>query len=378
MSRLEKLINELCPNGVEYVKMKDYFQRLKGTPITATKMKEIENANGEIRIFAGGKTVINANEEDIPKANITRVPAVLVQSRGVIDVVFYDKPFTFKNEMWAYTTENITTVKYLYYVLKNNIQKFRDAASGMGSLPQISLSVTEDFKIPLPPIEIQREIVRILDNFTKLTAELTAELTARQKQYEFYRDTLLTFDVHGGGITEVQWKTLGEIAKIERGIRVVRSQLEQTGKYPVYQNALMPMGYYNQKNREANNTFMICAGAAGQIGYSTTDFWAADDCYTFKCIKNLDNRFLFHILKNNQHLIDSKVRKASIPRISRESLKDIKIAVPDLETQKRIVDVLDNFEKICNDLNIGLPAEIEARQKQYEYYRDKLLTFKEK
>lgn len=195
MSRLEKLINELCPNGVEYVKIKDYFQRLKGTPITAAKMKEIENANGEIRIFAGGKTVINANEEDIPKANITRVPAVLVQSRGVIDVVFYEKPFTFKNEMWAYTTENITTVKYLYYVLKNNIQKFRDAASGMGSLPQISLSVTEDFKIPLPPIEIQREIVRILDNFTKLTAELTA----RQKQYEFYRDTLLTFDVHGGG-----------------------------------------------------------------------------------------------------------------------------------------------------------------------------------
>lgn len=150
MSRLEELINDLCPNGVEYVKIKDYFQRLKGTPITAAKMKEIENANGEIRIFAGGKTVINANEEDIPKANITRVPAVLVQSRGVIDVVFYDKPFTFKNEMWAYTTENITTVKYLYYVLKNNIQKFRDAASGMGSLPQISLSVTEDFKLPCP------------------------------------------------------------------------------------------------------------------------------------------------------------------------------------------------------------------------------------
>lgn len=195
MSKLEKLINDICPNGVEYVKIKDYFQRLKGTPITAAKMKEIENANGEIRIFAGGKTVINANEEDIPKANITRVPAVLVQSRGVIDVVFYDKPFTFKNEMWAYTTENITTVKYLYYVLKNNIQKFRDAASGMGSLPQISLSVTEDFKLPLPPIEVQREIVRILDNFT----ELTAELTARKKQYEYYRDKLLDFSVHGGG-----------------------------------------------------------------------------------------------------------------------------------------------------------------------------------
>ncbi len=195
MSKIEELLQELCPNGVEYVKIKDYFKRLKGTSITAGKMKEIENPDGDIRIFAGGKTVINANEEDIPNANITRVPAVLVQSRGVIDVVYYDKPFTFKNEMWAYTANNPITVKYLYYVLKKNIQHFRDSASGMGSLPQISLKVTEDFSIPVPPLEVQHEIVRILDNFTELTAELTAELTLRKKQYEYYRDLLLDFDV---------------------------------------------------------------------------------------------------------------------------------------------------------------------------------------
>lgn len=195
MSKLDELIRELCPNGVEYKKIKDVFQRLKGTPITAAKMKEIASDNGEVRVFAGGKTVINANEEDIPNANIIRVPAVLVQSRGVIDVIFYEKPFTFKNEMWAYTTSERTSVKFLYYILKNNIQSFRDAASGMGSLPQISLPVTEEFRIPVPPLEVQREIVRILDNFT----ELTAELTARRKQYEFYRDKLLTFDVLGEG-----------------------------------------------------------------------------------------------------------------------------------------------------------------------------------
>ena len=190
MSELERLIQEHCPNGVVYKKIKEVYKRIKGTPITATKMKEIENSDGDVRVFAGGKTVINAFENDIPNANITRVPAVLVQSRGVIDVVYYDKPFTFKNEMWAYTAENPVQVKFLYYVLKNNVQKFRDAASGMGALPQISLPVTEEFTIPVPPIEVQREIVRILDNFT----ELTAELTARQKQYEYYRDLLLTFD----------------------------------------------------------------------------------------------------------------------------------------------------------------------------------------
>ena len=106
MSRLDELIREYCPNGVEFKPIKEVYQRLKGTPITAAKMKEIERADGDARIFAGGKTVIDAYEEDIPKANITRVPAILVQSRGVIDAVYYERPFTFKNEMWAYTHEN--------------------------------------------------------------------------------------------------------------------------------------------------------------------------------------------------------------------------------------------------------------------------------
>lgn len=182
---------------VEYKKIKDVYTRIKGTSITANKMKEIENYDGDIRIFAGGKTVINAFEEDIPNANITRVPAVLVQSRGIIDFIFYEKPFTFKNEMWAYTAENRTSVKYLYYVLKNSIQQFRDAASGMGSLPQISLKVTEEFVIPVPPLEEQERIVSILDRFDALCNDLTiglpAEIEARQKQYEYYRDKLLSF-----------------------------------------------------------------------------------------------------------------------------------------------------------------------------------------
>lgn len=203
MTKLNKLLMEFCSNGVAFKKVKDVYKRLKGTPITATKMKEIDSPTGEIRIFAGGKTIINAREKDIPKANIIRVPAVLVQSRGVIDVVYYEKPFTFKNEMWAYTADDKIEVKFLFYVLKNNIMKFREAASGMGAFPQISLSVTEEFLIPVPPIEVQREIVRILDNFTERTEELATELkkelTARKKQYEYYRNSLLTFDTFGGG-----------------------------------------------------------------------------------------------------------------------------------------------------------------------------------
>ena len=226
MSKLDELIQELCPAGVEFYKIKDVYTRLKGTPITASKMKEIANEDGDIRIFAGGKTVIDAFEDDIPKANITRVPAVLVQSRGVIDAVYCDKPFTFKNEMWAYTADTVTEVKYLYYVLKNNINTFRKAASGMGSLPQISLKVTEEFMIPVPPLEVQREIVRILDSFTLHTAELTAELTARKKQYEFYRRELLTFD------QSIPQLKLRDIASFRNG-KGHEKNIADNGKYVV-------------------------------------------------------------------------------------------------------------------------------------------------
>ena len=195
MSRLDELILELCPDGVEYKKIKEVYKRIKGTPITAAKMKEIADDNGDVKIFAGGKTIVYAFEKDIPNANITRIPAVLVQSRGVIDVVYYDLPFTFKNEMWAYTHENPITLKFLYYVLKNNINKFRDEAAGMGSMPQISLKVTEDFNMPVPPLEVQKEIVCLLDDFTAKTEELQTELNkeyeARKKQYEYYREMLL-------------------------------------------------------------------------------------------------------------------------------------------------------------------------------------------
>lgn len=393
MSKLNELIAELCPDGVECVKVKDHFQRLKGTPITAAKMKEIENKNGEIRIFAGGKTVINANEEDIPKANITRVPAVLVQSRGVIDVVYYDKPFTFKNEMWAYTSDSKTTVKYLYYVLKNNIQLFRDAASGMGSLPQISLKVTENFKFPLSPLPVQEEIVRILDSFTSLTAELQA----RQKQYEYYRDQLLTFDVHGVGISEVQWKTLLEVCKsIADGDHMPPPKSEFGVPFITISNIT------NQQKIDFNNTMYVPEDyydflpskrkpQLGDILYTVVGSYGIP-----VCVEN-EKKFVFQrhiaILRPDQKLIKPKylyhtmqttffrnqaekaAKGAAQKTISLSSLGKMKLLLPPLSVQEKIVEVLDNFDAICSDLNIGLPAEIEARQKQYEYYRDALLSF---
>ena len=383
MTKLEQLIEELCPNGVEFKKIKDVFQRLKGTPITAGKMKEIENPNGEIKIFAGGKTVINANEADIPNANITRVPAVLVQSRGVIDVVYYEKPFTFKNEMWAYTTDNKTTVKYLYYVLKNNIQQFRDAASGMGSLPQISLPVTEEFYVPIPPLPVQSEIVRILDNFT--------ELTARKQQYAHYRDTLLKLD------NNVPSYTLKDIClsiadgdhmpppKADSGVPFITiSNITETRQIDFSNVMYVPREYYDKladkRKAKRDDILYTVVGSFGipvHISSKTEFVFQRHIAILRPNQQMIVPRYMYHIMQSTEFYkqADKAAKGAAQRTIGLSSLGNMTIPLPSIEEQKRIVAILDRFDTLCNDISVGLPAEIVARQKQYEYYRDKLLTF---
>ena len=373
MSKLETLIQQLCPNGVEFKTIKEVYTRLRGTSITASEMKDIASKDGEIRIFAGGKTIVDAHEEDIPNANIIKVPAVLVQSRGVIDVIYYERPFTFKNEMWAYTHKEKDSVKYLYYVLKNNVGAFRKTASGMGSLPQISLKVTEDFKIPVPPLEIQREIVRILDNFT----ELTAELTARKKQYEYYRNRLLAFDVHEKETTNVVWKALGEVCELRAGKAISSNEIskERTPacSIPCYGgNGLR--GYVRFANQKGEKSLIGRQGAlCGNVCYAIGDYYATEHAVVVTDKGYFNSRFLYHLLVY-ANLNQYKTAGAQ-PGLSVSRLEKVMIAVPSMLVQNKIAHVLDNFEAICSDLNIGLPAEIEVRQKQYEYYRDALLTY---
>lgn len=390
MSRLDELIQEYCPDGVEFKPIKEVYQRLKGTPITAAKMKEIENAEGDVRIFAGGKTVIDAFEEDIPKANITRVPAVLVQSRGVIDAVYYEKPFTFKSEMWAYTHENKTAVKFLYYVLKNNMPKFREAASGMGSLPQISLKVTEDFEVPVPPLEVQGEIVRILDNFTELTAELTVELTARQKQYEYYRNHLLTFDdtvkqVRLGDICSVITKGTTPKNYTKTGISFIKTEaFDGTKIVPEklsYVDEETHTTFLRRSILEENDILVTIAGATiGKCVIVPKEILPANTNQALAIIrleKGNSPKYVIYLLQSDlmKRYMQKNIKGSAQPNLNLKQLNDFIIPLPPLSIQERLVHVLDNFEAICSDLNIGLPAEIGARQKQYEYYRDKLLNF---
>ncbi len=177
---------------------------------------------------------------------------------------------------------------------------------------------------------------------------------------------------------EVEWKPLGEIANINRGRRLIKKQLEKTGKYAVYQNCMIPLGYHHESNVEAGTTFIICAGSAGEIGYSDVAFWAADDVYYFITKDDLQNKFLYYFLLTQQLKIHGQVRRSSVPRLSKTAFEKLQIPIPypndpekSLEVQKEIVHILDKFSTLTAELQ----AELQARKSQYEYYRNQLLTY---
>ena len=172
----------------------------------------------------------------------------------------------------------------------------------------------------------------------------------------------------------VEWKKLGEVCKLERGVRVVKKDLQEEGQIPVYQNSLTPLGFYENSNYPKNTPFVICAGAAGDIGFSNKEFWAADDCTCIICSPSIKSKYTYYYLLVKQHQIKSQVRKASVPRLSKDILRKINIPIPSLEEQTRIVGILDTFTSAIDNLK----EQIAQRRKQYEYYRDQLLDLEGK
>ena len=266
--------------------------------------------------------------------------------------------------------------RFLFHLLLFFENKIYKLATGAGPRPNLSAEQIKSFKVPLPPLKKQAKIAAVLDKFTELTEELTEELTAREAQYNYYRDMLLSEDYLNKILPKKNLikKQLNEIAKLKRGKRLVRKELEKEGKYPVFQNSLTPLGYYNRKNNDGGKTCIISAGSAGEIFYQKKDFWAADDVFVIVSDSVL-NKYLYYYLINKQNLIKTNIRKGTISRLPKEVLENLEILIPPIEIQNEIVNILDNFETLVNDIKQGLPREIELRQKQYEYYREKLLTF---
>lgn len=396
MSEIKKLIERLCPDGVEYKKLGELGTFYGG--LTGKSKKDFGNGNAKFITYMNvySNPALNLSVTDTvqisegEKQNKVQYKDILFtgssetpDESGMTSVVtqevdedFYLNSFCFGLRLYNPELFNADFLKH-YFRSHEARKAIVRTASGVTRF-NVSKAKLASFEIPVPPIEVQSKIVEILDKFTELEteleAELKAELEARRKQYEYYRNQLLTFDKVGGA----RFERLGDVCKIERGVRVVRKDLEIKGDIPVYQNSLIPLGYYMKSNYPENTPFIICGGGAGQVGFSTKPYWAADDCFSIVCPNSLNSKFVYYSMLNKNNYFISRVRKASIPRLSRSSVESFEIAIPPLEEQKRIVSILDRFEALTTDLQSGLPAEIEARRKQYEYYREKLLTFKRK
>ena len=178
-----------------------------------------------------------------------------------------------------------------------------------------------------------------------------------------------------GGPEKVEYRPLSDVVGIRRGKRVTRQDLFENGEYPVFQNSLVPLGYYDEYNVESETPYIICAGAAGDIGYCSGKFWAADDCFFIEHPEKITRRYVYYFLLTKQEYLKSKVRKASVPRLAHEFVDKLEIPIPPFAVQQEIVSVLDKFNNLTTDISTGLPAEISLRQKQYEHYRDRLLNF---
>ena len=408
MSKLDKLLRELCPNGVEYKRIGDFAMCFPGATPKTTHPEYWENgtipwmSSGEVNqeevTFTEKKITPKGYDETstkmVPVGTVVIALAGQGKTRGKVAITRI--PLCTNQSLCAIVVDETVISKYLFHYLRSQYARIREISSGDGTRGGLNLKMIRAYVVPVPPIEVQEEIVRILDSYTEkideLTQNLMTEITARNTQYGYYRDKLLTPK------DDVVVETLGNICRFVRGPfgGALKKEIFKPTGYAVYeqQHAIyrkLEFRYYIDKQKyEELKRFAVHPGemivsCSGTIGKTFVIPENAPEGVINQALLKLTptNRinvfYLQYFFDNTiSKILNSVARGGAIKNIpSVEELKAIKIPIPTLEVQQRLVEVLDNFEKICSDLNIGLPAEIEARQKQYEYYRDKLLTFAE-
>ena len=390
MSRLDELIKELCPNGVEYKELGEYLDYIQPTKyiVESTDYKN----EYSIPVLTAGQTFIlgyTDEKKGIYEASMENPVIIFDDFTGSMHWI--DFKFKIKSSAMKIIipkANKTLNFKYFYYLLKN-IKYFSETHT------RLWISVFSKFLVPIPPLEIQEEIVRILDDYTKsveeLKEKLNKELITRKKQYSWYRDYLLKFE------NKVEIVKLKDIAtEMYRGNGIKSEEVRETGIpcvrygeiYTEYGISFEETKSYTDENLITNKKyieygdilFAITGESVEEIGKSTA-YIGKEKCLVGGDILVMKHKqdpvYLSYVLstENAQKQKSKGKIKSKVVHTNATDIGEIEIPLPPLEVQKRIVEVLDNFEKICNDLNIGLPAEIEARQKQYEFYRNFLLTF---
>ena len=380
MSKLQKLIQELCAYGVEYKPLGDKDVSIMQRGTSLTKKDSIE---GIYPVISGGKVpAFYCNQFNREGETIT----VAGSGAGAGYVQYWNEPIFVCDAFSIKGIGDIST-KYLYYCLTNLQEKIYATKKG-GGVPHVHIASIEKFLVPIPPPQVQKEIVHILDDFTNLAAELQAELQARKEQYEYYRDKLLNFNnINGGGYAGVTWMKISEIGNICMCKRIMKEQTNNIGGVPFYKigtfgkvaDAYISRELYEDyKNRFSFPVKgEVLISASGTIGRSV--IYDGEDAYfqdsNIVWVHNDETKVLNKYLYHYYRIIEWNVEGGTIKRLYNSNLAKTKIAVPSLPEQERIVNILDKFENLTTDLQTGLPAEIAAVQEQYEYYRNKLLSF---
>lgn len=380
MSRIDDLIAEYCPNGVERkplgaiaklyrgngLQKKDFTDKGIGCIHYGQIYTRYDTFTSQTISFVDKKladkllkvhpndlivTATSENLEDVCKA---------VAWLGGSDIVTGGHSIVVRHHQNA---------KYLSYYFQtlDFFQRKRAYVHGT-KVMEIKKDDLAKIVVPVPPLPVQEEIVRILDSFSSLEAELEA----RRKQYAYYRNELLTFDRE-----RVQWLKLGEAAFINKGTYITKKQVIP-GNIPVILGGVEPAYWHSESNHDSEGIVISRSGAnAGFASYWNEPIFVSDG-FVLDAKPGIDMRFLFHVLKKQQAKLYSMKRGSGVPHINSKMLaNNVAIPVPPLEEQQHVVSILDRFDKLTNDLSSGLPAEIEARRKQYEYYRDRLLSFDE-
>ena len=400
MSRLSALLEELCPDGVEYKKLKEIFNTKNG--YTPSKSNESYWENGTIpwfrmedirengHILSDSIQHVNLNAikgELFPANSIIVATSATVGEHALITVPsLANQRFTYL--MLKHEYANAFDIKFLFYYCYK-LDLWCLAHLNQGSFPSVDMKQFSQFEIPVPPLAIQNEIVKLLDNFTELTAELTAELALRKKQYEWYCGSLI------GGATFPKRK-ISDIATFRYGYttsaatsgdaRYIRiTDITDDGKLNPLDAKYTCISTEN-KEYLLKRDDLVMARTGATYGKTLCYNMDTPAIYASFLIKiQVDEtqmlpRFYWHFTRTPEYWGQANrlVTKGGQPQFNTGAIGRIVIPIPPLETQAKIVSILDQFDALCHDLTQGLPAEIAARKKQYEYYRDKLLTFPRK
>ena len=372
MSKLEKLIQQYCPDGVEYKALGEVTIMKRGTSATKGIMQA-----GNIPVISGGRQpAFYCNASNRTGEVIT----VAGSGAGAGYVQYWNEPIFVCDAFSIQGNETLNT-KYVYYVLTSIQEKIYSTKKG-GGVPHVHISSIDKFEIPVPPLPVQEEIVRILDAFTELQAELQAELQKRKQQYNHYLDNLLNFKNINRGGQEIKWMRMSEIGNnLDKKRKPITAGKREPGQIPYYgasgivdyvKDYLFDGDYLLVSEDGANlltRTYPIAFSIHGKT-------WVNNHAHVIEFKERATRKYVEYYL--NSIDLSPWISAGAQPKLTQDSLNKLTIPVPPLAEQQRIVFILDRFDTLTNDLTSGLPAEMEKRRQQYEFYRDKLLTFKRK